>query len=124
MPDILSTADTTVRSGAYNRVIKIQKINTSTTDGMGGLSRGFVDYISTFAHIGPWKGQERFVGQQVYPTMYTKFLIRYRPSLVIDATMQIIYKTRIFNIRSVRLPEEAQTTIEILAEEQQAKGSP
>lgn len=125
MPDILSTADTTVRSGAYNRVIKIQKVDPNATlDAMGGKTRSFVDYISTFAHIGPWKGKEQFIGQQVYPTMYTKFLIRYRPSLTIDATMQIVYKSRIFNIRSVRLPEEAQTTIEILAEEQQAKGSP
>lgn len=76
------------------------------------------------AHIGPWKGIERFVGQQVYPNLFTKFLIRHRPSDVIDGTMQIVYKSRIFNIRSVRIPEEANTTIEILAEEQQAKGSP
>jgi len=125
MPDILSTADTTVRAGAFNRPIKIQKPNPSATaDGMGGRSRSFVDYISTMAHIGPWKGLEKFVGQQAYPTMFTKFLIRYRPNNTIDATMQIVYKSRIFNIRSVRLPEEAQTTIEILAEEQQAKGSP
>jgi len=125
MPDILSTADTTVRAGAFNRPIKIQKpVTSGSPDAMGGKPRAFMDYISTMAHIGPWKGAEKFIGQQAYSGMFTKFLIRYRPTNTIDATMQIVYKSRIFNIRSVRLPEEANTTIEILAEEQQAKGSP
>ena|SRR5581483_9228470 len=122
MPDVLSTADTTVSSGAFNRPITIQK-RTDTRDSMGGAVRTWSDYIKTMAHIEPMKGTERPVGQQLYANNTSKFLIRYRPSQNIDASMRILYRTRIYNIRNIIQPAEAHTTLMIIAEEQQAKGS-
>lgn len=122
MPDVLSSADTTAGSGAFNKPIIIQKL-VVTTDAMGGKVKTWTDYVRTMAHIEPWKGFERIIAQQTHAMTLSKFLLRYRPSQNIDASMRILYRFRVYNIRNVRLPAEAQTTIEIFAEEQQAQGS-
>jgi SPP1 family predicted phage head-tail adaptor len=122
MPDVLSPADTTVGSGAFNRKITIQKLVTSI-DAMGGSVRNWTNYISIWAHIEPLSGSEKIVAQQTYTSLISKFLIRYRPSQNIDASMRILYRSRIYNIRSITQPAEAHTTIQILAEVQQAQGS-
>jgi SPP1 family predicted phage head-tail adaptor len=122
MPDVLSTADTTVSSGVFNRPITIQK-RTDTKDSMGGATRTWSNYIKTMAHIEPIGGAERPVAQQLYANNRSKFLIRYRPSQNIDASMRILYRSRIYNIRNITQLAEAHTTLQIVAEEQQAKGS-
>jgi SPP1 family predicted phage head-tail adaptor len=122
MPDVLSPADTTVGSGAFNRKITIQKL-VATADAMGGGVRNWADYIKTWAHIEPYKGVEKIIAQQTYASNISQFLIRYRPSQNIDASMRILYRSRIYNIRNIIQPSEAHTTIKILAEEQQAQGS-
>jgi phage head-tail adaptor, putative, SPP1 family len=122
MPKITSRAETTIRSGAFKKPIKIQK-PVDTRDSMGGSVRTWANYISTMAKITPWKGKEGIVGQQTYPTRFSRFYIRYRPSENIDDSMRIVYRDQIYNIRSILVIEEEQTNIEILAEEQQAKGS-
>jgi SPP1 family predicted phage head-tail adaptor len=123
MPDVLSIADTTVSAGAFNRRITIQRPDDSATDSQGGATRAWVDVVSTWAHIEPWKGSEIFIAQQVYPNKIVRMLIRYRPSMNIDASMRIVYGSQLYNIRSVTVPAEARTTIEIVAEELQARGS-
>lgn len=122
MADVLSTADTTVGSGAFNKPITFQSL-VVTTDAMGGKAKAWTNYIKTMAHIKPWKGTEKIVGQQTYTSTISEFLIRYRPSQNIDASMRIVYRSRIYNIRNIIQPAEAHTTIQILAEEQQAQGS-
>ena len=122
MADVLSAADTTVGSGAINRPITIQKL-VNTVDAMGGSAKTWTNYIKTWSHVEPWKGVEKIVAQQTYTSNISKFLIRYRPSQNIDASMRILYRSRIYNIRNIIQPAEAHTTIQILAEEQQAQGS-
>ena len=122
MPDVLSAADTTVGSGAFNRPVTIQKL-VNTVDAMGGSAKTWTIYIKTWAHVKPWKGTEKIVGQQTYTSTISEFLIRYRPSQNIDASMRILYRSRIYNIRNIIQPAEAHTTLQILTEEQQAQGS-
>ena len=122
MPDVLSPSDTTVGSGAFNRHITIQKLVTSI-DAMGGSARNWADYIKTWAHIEPINSSEKIIAQQTYTSLMSKFLVRYRPSQNIDTSMRILYRSRIYNIRSITQPAEAHTTIQILAEVQQAQGS-
>jgi SPP1 family predicted phage head-tail adaptor len=124
MPDVLSPADTTVGSGAFNKRITIQKpIDTPNSPNDGGATRIWSTVFTTWAHIEPWKGSEAYIAQQVYPKRLSRFLIRYRASVSIDASMQILYGKRKYNIRDVSVPAEALTTIEIVAEELQAVGS-
>lgn len=122
MADVLSRVDTTVGSGAFNRRITIQQ-QIDHPDGMGGSVPTWEKVCSTWAHIEAWKGTESFTAQQIYPSMLTKMLIRYRPSQNITAAMRVLYASRIYNIRSVSVPAEAQTTIQLVCEELQAKGS-
>lgn len=122
MPDVLSTADTTVGAGVFNRRITIQQLS-DTVDGQGGKVRTWVNVVTTWAHIEPWKGNEALRFSQVFPNMYVRMLIRFRPSQNITPLMRIQYRSRIYNIRSVSVLAEAQTTIELLCEELQVQGS-
>lgn len=123
MADVLSRVDTTVGAGAFNRRITIQQQVINAPDGMGGSTAAWTTACTTWAHIEAWKGSESFTAQQIYPSMLTKMLIRYRPSQNISAAMRVLYGSRIYNIRSVSVPAEAQTTIQLVCEELQAKGS-
>ena len=115
---------TTESAGVYNRRITILAPPANVSDGQGGsTSTAWTTVISTWAHISIWKGTERFIAQQMYPNKLVRVLIRYRPGLNINASMRIQYRSQLYNIRNVSVPEEAQITIEILAEELQARGS-
>lgn len=115
-------SQTTLGAGYFNKPITIQNY-TTTRDAMGGASKNWTDYVKTMAHIEYKTGRERVIGQQVYPLKEVIIAIRYRPSDNIDNSMRIKYKSQIYNIRSVGVLAEARETIEIKAEEQQAKGS-
>lgn len=120
--NIQSTQDVVVPAGAFNRRVTFQ-IPSDTPDGQGGQTRVWVTSFSTWAHMEMWKGRELWQGQQVYPSMYMRVLLRYRPSMNISPAMRMLYKTRMYNIRSVGNPAEAETTIELLCEQLQATGS-
>lgn len=120
----MSAAPTMEGAGKYNRRISIQAPPAIVSDGQGGSTNTtWTTLVSTWAHIRPLKGSERFVAQQMYPNKLVHIEIRFRPSLNIDAKMRIVYGRQTYAIRNVTVPEEAQTTIEIIAEELQARGS-
>lgn len=122
MADVLSTADTTVGSGAFNRRVTIQQ-ETSTPDGQGGSTPTWGTLVTTWAHVEPWKGAVAFQAQQKFPTKWIRILLRYRPSTNISTAMRAVYKDQTYEIRSITDPAEAHTTIELLCEELRAKGS-
>ena len=122
--NIPSKDATTESAGIYNRRITILAPPATVADGQGGSTgTAWATVISTWAHISTWKGTERFIAQQMYPNKLIRVFIRYRPGLNINASMRIQYRSQLYNIRNVTVPEEAQTIIEILAEELQARGS-
>lgn len=114
--DVLSVADTTAGSGSFNRPIIIQS-SVVSIDATGSSVKTWTNYIKTMAHIEPWKGFPVSLEKQIHYTKLSKILIRYRPSQTIDASMRILYKTRIYTIHNVNVPAEALTTIEIIAQE-------
>lgn len=122
MPDILSPADTTVSSGTFNKRISLQA-PVDSPDGEGGFTRTWATVVNTCAHIEPWKGAERWMVGQKYSNMWVRMLLRYRPSLNITPVMRATYGRRTYEIRSVNVPAEAQTTIVLLCEELQTYGS-
>ncbi|SRR6266487_2915205 len=122
MPDVLSPADTTVASGAFNKRFSLL-LPVDSADGEGGFTRTWSTVVSTWAHIEPWKGREAWMVGQVYSNMWVKVLLRYRPSINVTPIMRGQYGQRVYNIRSVHVPAEALTTIEMLCEELQTYGS-
>lgn len=69
------------------------------------------------------KGDEQYTQNQVHSSVFTTMTIRYRPSLNIDASMRIVYGTRVFNIRTVLPVDEAKREIVLQCQEVQAKGT-
>lgn len=107
----------------FDRRVTIEQF-VASSDGQGGQTTGsWIPFLSTWAHLEPWKGSEAWLAQQVYPVSYERVLIRYRKTVNISSAMRLHYKSRIFNIRWVGVPTESRKVIELLCEELQAKGS-
>ena len=122
MTDVLSPVDTTVSAGAFNKRVSFQ-MPVDAADGQGGSTRTWTTVLTTWAHIEAYKGNEAWIAGQKYSNMWTKVLIRYRASVNITPIMRMLYGNRIYDIRSVSVPAEALTTIQILVEELQVYGS-
>lgn len=92
--------------------IKIQR-RSGSSDGQGGQTETWADIASVWAWIRPVKGYERFQAAQVQTPITHKITIHYR-SDVTTAT-RIKFGTRIFNIKEVLNPDEANYFLEIIA---------
>ncbi len=119
---IMRKGDALVPTGAYDRRITIQQPSDVKT-AAAGRARSWTTYTQTWAHIEPWKGFEYWNAQQVEARVWTRMLIRYRPSLNVTPFMRVVYNNQTYNIRSIVRPVEARTVIEMMCEEIQAKGS-
>jgi SPP1 family predicted phage head-tail adaptor len=119
-----------VKSGDLNRRIAIQAPVNGTPDGQGGFTQTYqtlpgcssVPAAMDYSNV-PRKGDETFFAQQMYPTAFVIFKIRYRPSVNIKDGYRVVYGNRTFRIRSVTVPKERRTAIVLQCEELQAKGS-
>jgi SPP1 family predicted phage head-tail adaptor len=69
------------------------------------------------------KGDEVYTQQQKRASLFTTITIRYRPSTNIDASMRILYGTRIFEVRTPIPDDTYKQFITIQCEELQARGS-
>lgn len=76
-----------------------------------------------WAHMEPWKGKQWWEADEDFAHSYERIVLRYRKTLNINSTMRIVYKSRIYTIRWVGVPNEARRVIDILGDELQAKGS-
>ena len=109
-----------------NRIIRIEQFSGSS-DGMGGLSNPTWTTVPGCAHvpaaIKPLSGYEQFTAQQLYPGVNYRIFIRYRRTQNINASMRVVYGSRIFQIRGALTIDEANMTVELKCEELQAAGS-
>src|SRR5258708_3312975 len=114
-------------ASTLNRLVQIQQKSGGTDDGAGGKMNivwqtlpgcGLVP-----ARIQAMNGYEQFTAQQLYPGVNTRIALRWRRSQNIDASMRVVFGTRIFNIRSIRNIDESDSDLELRCEELQAKGS-
>ncbi len=118
-----------VKSGNMNRRIALQQ-PVDVPDGQGGKTRTWqtipgcervpasMDYSPA-----PRKGDESYVAQQVYPSAFIIFEIRYRPSVNVNDIDRVVYGDRVFNVRSTGVPKERRSKIQLQCEETQAQGS-
>lgn len=112
-------------AGAFDRRVTFQN-PVQTEDGMGGYTVVWSPFLTTWAHIEPWRGRELWRDMQIYPNMWERVFIRYRPSLAgiaFNASMRIMYGTRTLNIRSVYHLAEGRRLLSFLCEELQATGT-
>jgi SPP1 family predicted phage head-tail adaptor len=122
--------DTTrISASKLNRRISMEE-PTDTPDGQGGFTRtwttvsGCQSVPAAFKEIVlPKAGDEKFIAQQVFASHWREIRIRYRPSTNITDQMRVRYGNKVFAIRAIDVPEEAQRVIVLLCEELQAQGS-
>lgn len=109
-------------AGSLNRRITIQERNdpNSPGDGGGGTDLSWSLFGTYWANIRPMTAREIFLNGQVEGQGY--YIITMRYVLGITPMMQVVYKNRTMNIRSVTDPEEAHESIELLVQELQEIG--
>lgn len=118
-----------VQSGKMNRRIALQT-PVDTPDGQRGATRTWVNLPGCssvpasmdYSNV-PRKGDEGWLAQQIYPTAFVIFKIRYRPSVNIKDGYRVVYGKRVFRIRSTTVPQERRSLISLQCEELQAAGS-
>lgn len=116
-------------AGSLRRRVSIQQpVDTLNTS--GGASRswqivpGCSDVPAQIVYPLPSKkGDEVVTQQQKRSSSFTTVTIRYRPSQNISAAMRVVYGTRIFDIRTVIVPDEYPQWITLQCEEIQALGT-
>lgn len=116
-------------AGEYrNRITIQQKAKTANSSGGASVSWQTVSGCSSvpakITYPTPSKkGDEVFTQQQKRSAVFTSIEIRYRPSTNIDASMRVLYGSRVFEIRTVIPDDVYKKFITLQCEEQQGKGS-
>jgi SPP1 family predicted phage head-tail adaptor len=118
----------TVDSSDLNRRIQIQQV-TLTDNGEGGFNETWNTVYTCWANIQNFphgKGLfRRFLLGQLYPQMNTTIQIRFQQSVQITDQMRVLYPAHgvnhIYQILGVENPLEANVSIWLLCQENQAQ---
>lgn len=88
-----------VRAGVLRKRVEVQKFTTTQSD-EGALRRTYFTENTVWANVNPISGLERIQGDRVKDVRTHRVTMKfYSPG--IDATMRLIFETRIFEIISV-----------------------
>lgn len=126
----MSSKPQAITGSKFNRRVTIQQEVQTAKDNAGGFGLtwvtvpGCTNIPAQISYPPPAKkGDEVFTQQQVRSSSFATITIRYRPSTNIDASMQVVYGSRVFNIRTVIPVDEARRIIQMQCEELQSRGS-
>lgn len=95
------------------RVVIEQPVDAA--DAQGGFTRSWQTLASVWAELLPLSGREALTDERLNASATYRVVMRYRAD--VDASKRLKFGARIFNIRSVIVPEEAKRTLELLVEE-------
>lgn len=112
----------------FNKRITIQDLSDPPNGAGATTGRVWTNILTSIPakilHLPSSKlGEEKFIAHQMYATQMMVVTIRYRESVNINERMRLLYRSKVYNIRSVYVPDEALKTIIIYAEEIQTQGS-
>jgi len=103
-----------MRAGPLRHKITIQSA-TETSDGMGGFTEVWSDHTTAWGQVIPVKGLEALEHRKLEHENVHRIWIRYQGG--ITAKMRISWGDRIMRIIGIRNPEERNSMLEIMAEE-------
>lgn len=103
------------KPGKMKQRVSIQSI-TQASDGQGGFTESWATDATVWAYVRPVKGYEKYQAQQVQTPVTHKITIRYRTG--VTTKQRILFGSRVFNIKEVLNPDEANHFLEIIALEQ------
>ena len=106
-----------MRAGRLRHLIRIEReVEPRDADDMGGYALAWETVVDLLpAAIDPLRGQEAIAGQQIEAQLTHKITTRYYPGIQPD--MRVVFDSRIFNIRSVKLLREVRHVLELSCEE-------
>lgn len=124
MPGVQDVVD----SSDLNRRIQIQQ-NTPVLNTQGGSTDNWQTIYMCWANIqNPQHGKglfRKFLFSQLYPQLTTIIQIRFQKTVTIDATKRVLYPAHgvnhIYQILGVENPAEANVSMWILCQEEQAQ---
>jgi len=124
MPGVADSVD----SSDMNRRIQIQQ-NTPTKNAQNGLVDNWATIYTCWASVQNFphgRGLFRkFLFSQLYPQMNTTIKIRFQKTVTIDDTMRVLYPAHgvnhIYQILGVENPLEANVSLWLLCQEEQAQ---
>ncbi len=85
-------------------------------DGQGGFAETWTDVATMYAEILPQKSYERFQAAQLQTPTTHKITTRYRAG--VTTAHRLVWGSRVFDVRGVVNPGEANVTLELTATEQ------
>ncbi|WP_392552920.1 phage head closure protein [Orbus wheelerorum] len=89
-----------MKSGKLRHRITIQKKISSKT-GTGSIKVKWEDVCKVWASVEPSSVKEFLTAQSIKSEVTAKIIIRYNKNIVIDSTMRILYRDKIYNIAGV-----------------------
>ena len=107
-----------VKPGELNRQITINSL-TNTPDGQGGFSSSFGVFATVWAKITPMKGSEKVHSDRLSTQQLSKVMMRYISGL--NQTMQVIYNSQEYQIRSIVNIDEKNEWLELMIEQKVAQ---
>lgn len=112
MNDGIYQNDAPYRTGHLNKKITILKREEVTEDGI--TSQKMVDALGlkVWARIEPLRGSEYLEEYKVNVDELTRITIRYRTG--IDESMQVMYRDRTYEIKTIIDPAESHTRLELM----------
>ncbi len=127
MPSLSSRKQVSSTASGRKVYVHIQQL-TGTPNGQGGFVGGgiWTDVLGlsnvplTLKTLKPY---ERFIAQQLYPSVTSQGAMRWRRSVNIMPSMRVVFGNHIYWIRGVSNKDEANTDIILHLEEQQATGT-
>lgn len=108
-----------IATGRRDKRVLLENPGAPVPDGEGGYTEGYLPLVpaEVFAHINPASARdlERFAAGTVIATASHVIEILYHPGVTVQT--RITYGSRLFQVTSVRNPDEANRELVIVAEE-------
>lgn len=103
-----------MRAGALNKRITLQN-ETKVSDSMGGFNTTWTDVATIWAGIWALSASEALQSMQTTMRVTHRIRMRYRRN--VEPSSRIKFGNRYFNIRGILNPNEANETLDLMAEE-------
>ncbi len=100
--------------GKLRHSITIEAL-TRAADDMGGETRTWTTFVTTWSEISPAGSAERYFGQQVQQIISHKITMRYQAG--ITSKMRVLFGTRYFQIHGVKNLDERNVVLEEIKRE-------
>lgn len=103
-----------MQAGRLRQRVRIQE-PVDAQNGLGEMIRAWSTVATVWAAVEPLRGREFFDAEQVQAEISHRVRLRYRPG--VDATMRVLFGSRVFQIQSVIDVDERRRELQLMCRE-------